>query len=80
MTQEYVFLFLICVAAFALKAMAGFGPSIIVISFGSLLILPHHLVAVAAILDMTAGAVLLKLDWDNQGHGFWIPLLKSLRN
>lgn len=78
MAIEYPALFVISIAAFMLKAMTGFGPTIIVISFGALFIFPRDIVVVASLLDLTAGGILLKMEWDSQGNRFWIPLVAAI--
>lgn len=49
---------LIAFVAFFLKAMTGFGPAIVVIAFGSLLLPPQAVIATSSVLDFMAGAVL----------------------
>ncbi len=71
---EYLLLFIISLMAFLLKAMTGFGPAIIVISLGSLFILPRDVVVLASVLDLIAGGILLKMEWNREGLRFWLPL------
>lgn len=69
----YVLLPLIAFAAFFLKAVSGFGPALIVVALASLLLPPHLVVAMSALLDAVAGAVLFAMDPETKGSRFWIP-------
>lgn len=75
---EYVLLPFIALAAYVLKAMTGFGPAIIFISFGALLVPPHAIIATSAILDVIAGLILLRVDWKRGGHRYWLPLAGAI--
>lgn len=72
-TLDYVLLPLIAFAAFFLKAVSGFGPALVVVSLASLILPPQLVVAVSALLDMTAGVVLFAMDPGTTGRRFWIP-------
>jgi uncharacterized membrane protein YfcA len=58
--------------------MTGFGPAIVVISFGSLVVDPHTIVPASAVLDSIAGFVLLRSDWKRGGHRYWAPLAVAI--
>jgi uncharacterized membrane protein YfcA len=74
----YILLPLIALAAFVLKAATGFGPAIVVIALGSLLMAPQEVIATSSILDMTAGALLLAMDRPRGRLGFWLPLSAAI--
>jgi len=69
----YVVLPLIAFAAFFLKAVSGFGPALVVVALASLILPPQLVVAMSALLDAVAGAVLFATDPETKGRGFWIP-------
>jgi uncharacterized membrane protein YfcA len=75
---EYLALPLIALLAFTLKAMTGFGPALVVISLGSLFLPPQTVVAISAVLDLIAGAVLLRSDWVQGGQRYWAPLAAAI--
>jgi uncharacterized membrane protein YfcA len=77
-TIDYLILPGIALVAFLLKAMTGFGPAIIVISLGSLIIDPQTIVATSAVLDSIAGAILLRSDWVRGGHRYWAPVAAAI--
>ncbi len=62
MITTLVSLTLITLLAYAVKAATGFGPALVVVSLGSMLVGPAHAVILAAFLDMASGAGLLWLD------------------
>ncbi len=74
----YILLPLIALAAFVLKATTGFGPAIVVIALGSLLMAPQEVIATSSILDMAAGALLLGMDRPRGRLGFWLPLAAAI--
>jgi uncharacterized membrane protein YfcA len=74
----YILLPLIALAAFVLKATTGFGPAIVVIAFGSLLMAPQEVIATSSILDTTAGALLLAMDRPKGRLKFWLPLSAAI--
>lgn len=74
----YFLLPLIALAAFVLKGITGFGPAIVVIAFGSLLLPPQTIIAVSAILDLAGGGALLRMDRASRGRRFWIPLALAI--
>lgn len=75
---DYLILPAIALVAFVLKAMTGFGPAIIVISLGSLVVEPQTIVATSAVLDSIAGAILLRSDWVKGGYRYWLPLAAAI--
>jgi len=70
---QYLLLPLIACAAFFLKAVSGFGPALVVVALGSLILPPHLVVAMSAMLDAVAGLILFAMDPETQGRRFWIP-------
>ena len=75
---EYVLIPLIAFLAYLLKAMTGFGPAIVLISLGSLFLPAYSIVATSAILDILAGIVLLKVDWEDGVYRYWLPLAVAI--
>lgn len=75
---EYILIPLIAFLAYLLKAMTGFGPAIVLISFGSLFLPAYSIVATSAILDIIAGIVLLKVDWKDGSYRYWLPLAVAI--
>jgi hypothetical protein len=69
----YVLLPLIAFAAFFLKAVSGFGPAIVVVALGSLILPPHVVVAVSAMLDLVAGGALFAMEPGLRARRFWAP-------
>lgn len=58
--------------AFVVKAATGFGPALVVVSLGSLLVGPANAVILAAFLDLASGAGLAWLDRARiRGHAWW---------
>jgi uncharacterized membrane protein YfcA len=78
MAPEYLLLPLIAFAAFILKGLTGFGPAIVVVAFGSLIMAPRDVIAMSALLDTLAGAMLLGMDWDRSARRFWLPLALAI--
>lgn len=72
--MELVALPVIALLAFTLKAMTGFGPAIVVISLGSLVVPPQAIIATSSVLDFIAGAALLRGDYPARRERFWVPL------
>ena len=64
----------IAFVAFVLKGATGFGPAIVVVSLGSLILPPHHVVVVSAFLDLIGGVVLLRYDRSLSSRAFWVAL------
>ena len=73
-TEVILLLPLIAFAAFFVKAVSGFGPAILVVALGSLILPPQAVVPVSSLLDATAGAILLAMDPVRGKERFWIPL------
>ena len=78
MPYEYLLLPLIAFAAYILKGVTGFGPAIVVVAFGSMIMPPRDVIAMSAVLDTTAGAMLLRMNWKRGGHRFWLPLTLAI--
>lgn len=76
MPIDYRFAVLPCIAfaAFVLKGATGFGPAIVVVSIGSLILPPHVVVAISAFLDVIGGLVLLRYDRSSTSSTFWVLL------
>lgn len=75
LSPEQLFLLpVIAFAAFFVKAISGFGPAIVVVAFGSLIMPPYAVVPVSAMLDATAGLILLALDPVRGKSTYWVPL------
>jgi uncharacterized membrane protein YfcA len=76
MPIDYRLALLPCIAfaAFTLKGATGFGPAIVVVSIGSLILPPHLVIAVSAILDTLGGIVLLRYDRSSPSRAFWALL------
>ncbi|MDI7259972.1 MAG: sulfite exporter TauE/SafE family protein [Thermodesulfobacteriota bacterium] len=72
--SEYLFLSLIAFFAFLVKALTGFGPAIVFIALGSLLMPVQVIIPISAFLDVLAGALMLRMDWSKDGFRFWLPL------
>ncbi|MEM6337854.1 MAG: sulfite exporter TauE/SafE family protein, partial [Bacteroidota bacterium] len=68
----------IALLAFTLKATTGFGPSIVFIALGSLLIEPKTLVPASSLLDLLAGGLLLRIDTEGRTLRYWLPLGVSI--
>lgn len=76
--NEYLILPFIAFLAFLVKAVSGFGPAIVVVALGSLFVASRAIIPASAILDMIAGAALLRTDWSRDGMGFWLPLALTI--
>ncbi|MFP4623725.1 MAG: sulfite exporter TauE/SafE family protein [Gemmatimonadota bacterium] len=64
--------------AFAVKAATGFGPALVVVSLGSLLVGPAQAVVLAAFLDLASGASLLWIDRRRLRPGHWWRLALTM--
>lgn len=76
--MSYIALSLIAFLGFFVKAVSGFGPAIVVVAFGSLLLPPHVVVPLSALLDMTAGGILFCMDPAMEERRYWIPLAAAI--
>ncbi len=65
--SDAILLLNIAIAAFFVKGMTGFGPGIVVVALGSMVVPPHVIIPISAILDLVAGAALLRLDKEKGG-------------
>lgn len=72
--EVIILLPLIAFAAFFVKAISGFGPAIVVVALGSLIIPPQAVIPVSSLLDATAGAILFAMDPVRGKSRFWVPL------
>ena len=68
----------IAFAAYFLKAMTGFGPAIVVISLGSLMLPPQAIIAVSSVLDLIGGIVLFHRDGAKEQPRFMAVLLGAM--
>jgi uncharacterized membrane protein YfcA len=71
-------LFLVAFAAYAVKGFTGFGPALVLVPIGSLFFAPQSIIPLAALLNVVAGAMLLRVDWRRDGHTYWIPLVVAV--
>ncbi len=72
--EHFLIFALIVFAAFFLKAMTGFGPAIVVITFGSILLHPHKLIPLSSMLDFVAGGILFFMEFRKSGWKFYTPI------
>lgn len=72
--EQLILLPMIAFVAFFVKAISGFGPAIVVVAFGSLILPPYAIVPVSALLDATAGLILVGLDPVRGREKYWVPL------
>lgn len=73
-----ILLALIAVLAYVLKGVTGFGPSIIIVALGSLILPTHAMVVLSAILNAVAGLILLLADPIQGRMRFWLPLAAAM--
>lgn len=64
--------------AYAVKAATGFGPALVVVSLGSVLVGPVNAVVLAAFLDLVSGAGVLWLDRRRGSLERWWGLAASM--
>jgi len=64
--------------AYLLKGLTGFGPAIVFISLGSLVMDPIQVVVISPLLDIVAGCVLTWKDRRQFLSGYWILLALPL--
>ncbi len=76
-STDIVFLGIVLLAYFV-KGATGFGPALIIVPLGSLLIGPHTTIVLSAILDALAGLYMLVLNPVRTGHRFWLGLAVAL--
>jgi len=74
MDIQHILLPFVAFAAFFVKAVSGFGPALVVVGIGSVILPPHTVVPLSAMLDATAGAILLFMDPVAGGRRYWGPL------
>jgi uncharacterized protein len=68
----------ITLLAYAVKAATGFGPAIVVVSLGSLIIGPFQAVILAAFLDTLSGAAVMWLDRGRRPDRAWVGLAATM--
>ncbi len=81
MSSEFVWfdantpeLFVIAFVAYFVKGLTGFGPAIVIVSLGSMVVSPHVIIPTSAMLDLAAGAVLVRTTGLGGNYRFWLPL------
>ncbi len=72
------FIPVVALFAYIVKGATGFGPALIFVSIGSLLIGPQKAIVLSAMLDIIAGFYLLYLDPIKTGHRFWLPMALTM--
>ncbi len=75
---EYILLPIIAFGAFVVKAVSGFGPALVVIGVGSVILPPHTIVPLSSMLDATAGVILFFMDPVSGGRKYWGPLAVAI--
>jgi uncharacterized membrane protein YfcA len=78
MDIQHFLLPLVAFAAFFVKAVSGFGPALVLIGVGSMFLPPHTIVPLSAMLDATAGAILVFMDPVAGGRKYWGPLALAI--
>jgi uncharacterized protein len=68
----------ITLLAYAVKAATGFGPALVVVSLGSVLVGPLNAVILAAFLDLASGAGLLWMDRHRLAGEAWRGLAVTM--
>jgi uncharacterized protein len=68
----------ISLLAYAVKAATGFGPAIVVVSLGSLLVGPFHAVVLAAFLDVLGGLGVMRSDRGQRARVRWRGLAATM--
>jgi len=71
-------LFAITLLAYAVKAATGFGPALVVVSLGSVVVGPLNAVILAAFLDLASGAGVLWLDRRRPREPGWVALAATM--
>jgi uncharacterized protein len=64
--------------AYAVKAATGFGPALVVVSLGSLLVGPVNAVVLAAFLDLASGVGVVWLDRQSRAREAWRGLAVTM--
>ena len=64
----------IAVLAFFVKGATGFGPSIVLIALGSLLIEPQQVIVLATLTDVVGGLLLFRANRTPAAIRFWLPM------
>lgn len=78
MTLTLLALAAITLLAYAVKAATGFGPALVVVSLGSVLVGPLNAVLLAAFLDLASGAGLLWMDRHRLAGEAWRGLAVTM--
>ena len=64
--------------AFVIKSVATFGPGVILVPLGALIIGAREIVIVVGLLDLVSNISLLKLDKDSLPRAFWVPMVIAM--
>lgn len=71
---HFSLLAIVTLLAYFVKGLTGFGPAIVFISLGSLILPPTMIVTVSPFLDVLAGAILLVKDRSHSMISYWVRL------
>lgn len=74
MEVEYILIPLIGLLAFYLKGITGAGPTIVIISFSSLIIDPKSTIVLASFVNVFGGFAMLRVDRVELRKKYWIPI------
>ena len=64
--------------AFVLKSVATFGPGVVLVPLGALIIGAREVVIVIGLLDLISNASLVKLDKSLLPKSFWLPMVIAM--
>ncbi len=85
MSNEFVWfdgntpsLFFIAFAAYFVKGLTGFGPAIVIVALGSMVVSPHVIIPTSAMLDLVAGVTLIRTIGPYGSYRFWLPLAGAI--
>ena len=71
---QYILVACIAFLAYLVKGLTGFGPAIVFISLGSLVMNPIQVVGVSPLLDIVAGSILIWKDRSYKDASYWLTL------
>ena len=74
----YLFIIPLSFIAFVLKGVATFGPGIVLVPLGALLIGTKEIVLVIGFLDLISNASLLNLNRNSLQKSFWLPIVSAM--
>ncbi len=78
MIESALALGLLAFFSYVIKGATGFGGAIVFVALGSLVVGVKDAVAVAAVLDIASGLMMLRITSASDLRGFWGPLLISV--